>query len=154
LIKAEIEKVGNTPILKVLSDLGGWPVIEGPEWDKEKFDWLQSLIDYRNLGFSHDILMDLSVTPDFRNNTQHIIDVRLNVRHINFNLLYFFVQLDQASLGMPDRSYLLKGLNDSAVKGYYKLMVESAVMLGANRSVAEEEMLEALNFETILANVG
>lgn len=41
---------------------------------------------------------------------------------------------------MPDRSYLLRGLNDSAVKGYYNLMVESAVILGANRSQAEIEM--------------
>lgn len=61
--------------------------------------------------------------------------------------------MDQASLGMPDRSYLLKGLNDSAVAGYYKLMVESAVMLGADREYAAREMLEALAFETILANV-
>jgi predicted metalloendopeptidase len=64
-----------------------------------------------------------------------------------------FEQLDQASLGMPDRSYLLRGLNDSAVAGYYKLMVESAIILGANRTTAEEQMLEALKFETVLANV-
>lgn len=54
---------------------------------------------------------------------------------------------------MPDRSYLLRGLNDSAVAGYYKLMVESAVILGADREQAERDMLEALQFETILANV-
>lgn len=54
---------------------------------------------------------------------------------------------------MPDRSYLLRGLNDSTVRAYYKLMIESAVMLGANRSDAEKDMLEALAFETILANV-
>lgn len=54
---------------------------------------------------------------------------------------------------MPDRSYLLRGLNDSAVAGYYKLMVESAVILGANRTTAEEQMLETLKFETVLANV-
>jgi len=54
---------------------------------------------------------------------------------------------------MPDRSYLLRGLNDSAVAGYYKLMVESAVILGADRAQAEKDMLEALQFETILANV-
>ena len=52
------------------------------------------------------------------------------------------LQLDQASLGMPDRSYLLRGLNDSAVAGYYKLMVESAVMLGAQRDRAEKDMFE------------
>ena len=62
-------------------------------------------------------------------------------------------QLDQASLGMPDRSYLLRGLNDSAVAGYYKLMVESAVILGADKTTAEKEMMETLKFETILANV-
>jgi len=54
---------------------------------------------------------------------------------------------------MPDRSYLLRGLNDTAVAGYYKLMVESSVMLGAERDRAEKEMLDALFFETILANV-
>ncbi|XP_054160650.1 neprilysin-2-like isoform X2 [Oppia nitens] len=131
---ADIEKVGNTPLLSILNSLGGWPVLVGKDWKEDQFDWLQMLIEFRKLGFSHDVLMDLSVTPDFRNNTQHIID------------------LDQASLGMPDRSYLLRGLNDTAVAGYYKLMVESAVILGANRSSAEEEMLETLNFETVLAN--
>ncbi|CAM6031901.1 unnamed protein product, partial [Sphagnum compactum] len=130
----EIEKSGNEPILDVLESLGGWPVLMGTNWKEDKFDWLQTLIEFRRLGFSHDILMDLSVTPDFRNNTQHVID------------------LDQASLGMPDRSYLLRGLNDSAVAGYYKLMVESAIILGANRTTAEEQMLEALKFETVLAN--
>lgn len=58
-------------------------------------------------------------------------------------------QLDQASLGMPDRSYLLRGLNDSAVAGYYKLMVESAVMLGAERTRAEKEMLDGKNCLTL-----
>src|SRR5699024_6073225 len=97
-------------------------------------DWIDTLIKFRELGFNHDILIDLSVTPDFRNNTRHIID------------------LDQTSLGMPDRNYLLRGLNDSAVAAYYKLMVNRAVVLGANRSTAEKEMYEALQFETTLAS--
>ncbi|KAI1296514.1 Membrane metallo-endopeptidase-like 1 [Halotydeus destructor] len=130
----EIEKVANTPLQGLLKQLGGWPVLEGSSWSGDNFNWLDSLIAFRKHGFSHDLFMDLSVTPDFRNNTRHVID------------------LDQASLGMPDRSYLLRGLNDSAVAGYYKLMVESAVILGADRQTAERDMLEALQFETILAN--
>ena len=54
---------------------------------------------------------------------------------------------------MPDRSYLLKGENDTTVAGYFSLMVESAVMLGADRKYAEQEMREALYFEMLLANV-
>ena len=52
----------------------------GPKsgWTSEKpFDWLDLLIKFRRMGFSHDILIDLSVTPDFRNNTRHIIDVSI-----------------------------------------------------------------------------
>lgn len=36
---------------------------------------------------------------------------------------------------------------------YYKLMVESAVFLGADKQEAESQMLQVLNFETQLANV-
>lgn len=45
------------------------------------------------------------------------------------------------------------GINDSSVAAYYKLMVESAVNLGAEKSEAETQMLQVLNFETQLANV-
>ena len=114
-------------------------MIEGDAWDPDKFDWLDTLIAYRKHGFSHDLFMDLSVTPDFRNNTRHVIDVSDDEAGRESLTRE---QLDQASLGMPDRSYLLRGLNDSAVAGYYKLMVESAVMLGATRSRAEKEMLD------------
>lgn len=129
----QIEKYGDSPLHLALKRFGGWPVVVGTNWDKHSFDWIDILIKFRELGFNHDILIDLSVTPDFRNNTRHVIDV------------------DQTSLGMPDRNYLLRGLNDSAVAAYFKLMVDSAVFLGANRSVAEKEMYETLQFETTLA---
>ncbi|RWS25636.1 membrane metallo-endopeptidase-like 1 [Leptotrombidium deliense] len=145
----EIEKAGNKPLSDLLQSFGGWPTIEGSKWNESAFDWLDTLIKFRHTGFSHDLLMDLSVTPDFRNNTRHVIDVRTITVKLRLQIKR---NLDQASLGMPDRTYLLRGLNDSAVKGYYKLMVESAVMLGADRQTAEQEMLDALHFETILAN--
>jgi len=39
------------------------------------------------------------------------------------------------------------------VAAYYNLMVESATILGADRREAEIQMLDALAFETQLANV-
>ena len=87
-------------------------------WNESKFNWLDLLIKFREIGYSHDVIFDLSVTTDFRNNTRHIIE------------------LDQASLGMPvsgailrsklklifeiicqDRSYILKGNADPLVRG-------------------------------------
>jgi len=85
-----IEQLGNEPLVKIIRQLGGWPVLgqrhtanqrEPVDEQKQdvsllaKFNWLDMLIKFRQMGFSHDILIDLSVTPDFRNNTRHIIDV-------------------------------------------------------------------------------
>lgn len=67
--------------------------------------------------------------------------------------LDFFPQLDQTDLGMPDRAYYMRALNDSAVQAYLKMMVDSAVLLGAPKERAESDMMEALKFEIALANV-
>uniref|UniRef100_A0A1W7RA35 Neprilysin n=1 Tax=Hadrurus spadix TaxID=141984 RepID=A0A1W7RA35_9SCOR len=130
----EIERVEADPLRGVLKKIGGWPVVEGSSWNASDFDWLDTLIEFRKQGYSHDIMLDLSVTPDYRNNSNYIID------------------LDQTSLGMPDRSYLLKGLNDSTVAAYFRLMVDSAVYLGSSREQAEKELSESLDLEITLAN--
>lgn len=57
----------------MLGEASGWT-----QDRQQSFDWLDLLIKFRQLGFSHDVLIDLSVTPDFRNNTRHIIDVSVN----------------------------------------------------------------------------
>ncbi|GFV42440.1 neprilysin-2 [Trichonephila clavipes] len=130
----EIEMLGNDPLIKIVKEVGGWPAVDGDKWDAKNFDWMETLFALRRVGFAHNILFSLSIGPDIRNNTRHIID------------------LDQASLGMPDRNYLLKGIEDPLVAAYYQLMVDSAVLLGANRTRANEEMKAALNFEMAIAN--
>ena len=46
-----------------------------------------------------------------------------------------------------------KGLEDKIVKAYYEYMVDIAVIYGADRSRAERELMESLEFEMKLANV-
>ena len=62
-------------------------------------------------------------------------------------------QIDQPPLGMPSRKYLLKGFNNSDVQAYYNYQINMAVLLGANRTKAEEELKESLEFEIQIANV-
>lgn len=52
-----------------------------------------------------------------------------------------------------EREYLVKGIDSEAVKAYHNFMVENAVLFGGNRSVAEKELKEALEFEIKLAEV-
>ncbi|XP_035210634.1 neprilysin-2-like [Stegodyphus dumicola] len=129
-----IEMLGNEPLVKIVQALGGWPAVEGEKWDVTQFDWMEALFTLRKIGFGHNIFLSVSIGPDIRNNTRHIVD------------------LDQASLGMPDRNYLLKGPDDPLVSAYYQLMVDSAALLGANKTTAEKEMKEALLFEISIAN--
>lgn len=62
------------------------------------------------------------------------------------------LQIDQTSLELS-REYLIKGMDDKDVKAYYNFMVDNAVIFGANRTRAEAELKDALEFEMKLANV-
>ena len=63
-----------------------------------------------------------------------------------------FSQVDHSRFGL-DQEYLLKGFENEEVKAYFKYQVDMAVIYGADRERAEQELLEALDFQIALANV-
>ncbi|XP_049950990.1 neprilysin-2-like [Schistocerca serialis cubense] len=133
--KKRIESRGLEPLQRVLKDeLGGWPAVEGDSWDETSFDWLHSIYRFRRAGFSIDYFIKFQVKPDVRNSTQR------------------YMHLDQASLGLS-REFLLKGLSDKRVDAYYQYQVDLAVLLGAERTRAERELRQSLEFEIALANM-
>jgi len=88
---------------------------------------------FRRHGYSTDYLIDFSIVTDSKNSSWRVIDI------------------DQASLGMS-REYLVNGLEDDDVNSYYNYMVNVAVLLGAERTVAEKELKASLLFEIELAH--
>ena len=62
------------------------------------------------------------------------------------------MEVDQPGLGL-DREYLIKGFEDKDVQAYYRYMVDTAVYLGAQRKVAEQELKESLMFELKIAQI-
>lgn len=52
-----------------------------------------------------------------------------------------------------EREYLIQGFAHRIVDGYYKYMIEIAVVFGADRNRAAEELKQSLQFEIDLANV-
>ncbi|XP_029033207.1 neprilysin-2 isoform X2 [Osmia bicornis bicornis] len=132
--KTVIEEQGLDPLIKILEKLGGWPVLEGDNWNKSEFNWTDSVYRFRKMGYSVDYFIDFSIGVDLKNSTQRIID------------------LDQASLGLS-REYLSKGFNDKIVQAYYSYMVDIATILGANKTTAKSELKESLEFEIKLANI-
>ena len=133
---SSIESRGVQPLLSVLKAMGGWPLLEGPDWEarNKNFKWYELVYRFRDLGYSVDYLHDFSVTADLKNSSWRILD------------------LDQPSFGLS-REYLLRGLQDPLVVAYYTYMTQVATLLGADRQQAELQMLEVLMFETQLANI-
>lgn len=68
-------------------------------------------------------------------------------------MLVLVSQLDQMQLGLPSRDYYLKSSSARDLKAYHRYMIEVAVLLGADRRYASDEMKKVLHFETLLANV-
>lgn len=56
-------------------------------------------------------------------------------------------------LGLPGRDYFLKQSSNRDLKAYLRYMTDVAVLLGADKRYATEEMKKVLLFETQLANV-
>ena len=61
--------------------------------------------------------------------------------------------MDQMQLGLPSRDFYLKAISDGDMAAYHKYMTNIAVLLGANKTTAKEELQEVVDFERRLANV-
>ncbi|XP_014677300.1 PREDICTED: membrane metallo-endopeptidase-like 1 [Priapulus caudatus] len=174
-----IETRGNKPLLDLLDELGGWPVLD-PEWSGEGFDWLDLTIKLRH--YNNDILIQQWVGADGENSSVNII------------------QLDQTDLGMPSREYYLSynetedpslpvekkeqvaadnDVDDGVAEqnataapsvvvanatteaddelapadAYRKFMLDVTVLLGADPEFAVAEMRDTFQFETRLAKM-
>ncbi|CAO1406051.1 unnamed protein product [Diamesa serratosioi] len=132
--KTLIEERGTKPLLDIQESLGGWPVVKADKWDESAWTWQKSVRDFRKHGYSTDYILDFSVGTDLKNSTTRIVDI------------------DQAALGLS-REYLIKGMNNSIVQAYHSYQVDMAVLYGADKSRAEKEMKEVLEFEFALANI-
>ncbi|XP_055296722.1 neprilysin-2-like [Sitodiplosis mosellana] len=129
-----IEHRGLKPLTAITDQLGGWPVVKD-EWDtKSEWSWTWAVKEFRKVGYSTDHIFSFSIDVDLKNSATQII------------------YIDQAALGL-DQEYLIKGLDDDIVKAYYEYMVDIAVIYGADRSRANRELKESLEFEMKLANI-
>ncbi|CAG0902422.1 unnamed protein product [Cyprideis torosa] len=131
---SQIEKVGGDPILKLLHVIGGWPVLDGDDFDEESFNWINVIYKIRQTGMNIDYLFDVGIVEDPKE-TEHRIFL-----------------LDQPSLGMG-RKCFARGKDDADVKVYLNFMTAIAVELGAERDEAEKELKDSLDFEINLSRI-
>ncbi|KAJ8668500.1 hypothetical protein QAD02_010163 [Eretmocerus hayati] len=118
----------------ILNIVGGWPVLMGSTWNHSDFSWERIFHQLRKLGYPYNMFVDVGVGIDEKNTTNRVIVV------------------GQASLGV-DQNRLSKGLSEEIVQAYYEYMVKFAMLLGASRHDAQEEMSRVLDFEIHLSQI-
>ncbi|XP_035213625.1 neprilysin-2-like [Stegodyphus dumicola] len=58
---------------RILEDLGGWPAVEGGNWSQSAFNWMDTLVKFRKIGYGHNVIMKLTVEEDPENRTANIL---------------------------------------------------------------------------------
>ncbi|KAF7286321.1 hypothetical protein GWI33_006050 [Rhynchophorus ferrugineus] len=127
----QIRKVGDEPIRDVLDILGGWPVTKG-QWQPPDFS-IEVLLGRIRGIYNEGFLVEQWIGPDDKNSSVNII------------------QMDQMSLALPSRDYYLKSSSEGDMKAYHKYMTNIAVLLGANKTTAGDELEKIIDFERKLA---
>ena len=131
LNEEKLEEVGLEPLKEKLKLIGGWPVLQGSSWS-EDFKWYEAQANTGKAGLGKDYIVSVYISSDSKNSS------------------YRAIYMDQPSLGLQ-REYLVKGLDDNGVKAYFKYMQDTAVLMGASKDRAEQELREVLDFEIELA---
>jgi len=132
--KETIEKNSVNDLKEIVAKIGGWPVLEGENWNGENFKWHELSIRASDEGLNSDRMISIGIGTDSKDSSKRVLEI------------------DEPGLGLS-REYLIKGFNDKDVQAYYNYMVQTAVFLGANEDVAKTEMKEALEVELKLAEL-
>ncbi|XP_012675655.2 phosphate-regulating neutral endopeptidase PHEX [Clupea harengus] len=137
-----LEQEDAKPLLKVLKQREfRWPVLgdalgAGWQWEESQFDLLQTLAEIRK-QHSKSVLVRFYVSPDDKNSNKYII------------------KFDQASLTLPSREDYVTNTTEAQRyrEALLSLMVDLAVMLGADQQAAEAQMRPVLEFEIKVAQI-
>ncbi|KAJ4440179.1 hypothetical protein ANN_08317 [Periplaneta americana] len=125
-----LEQRSEQPLLNLLDELGGWPILR-PDWDSSQFDWILLMAQLRL--YNNDILISEWVGPDIKNSDEYVI------------------QFDQTNLGLPTRDYFLQPSNMVYLDAYKNYLIKIATLLGAPLENATQQAEEIITFEKRLA---
>lgn len=130
----EHDKAGYEKVTSYLEKLGGWPMLEGKDWNGQDFKWYEKVYQLNQDGYLMEMFFNIYVGLDSKNSSWRAI------------------HLDQTYLGFS-REYLIKGVDDEYVRAYLKYNTKIAELVGVDTKAAEEELKDVLLFEIELAEI-
>lgn len=128
-----IEKNANKSLERLIEYVGSWALTSRSTWNEEKWSFGDALTRIHHLKSMP--LFYMYVAADDRNSTQNII------------------QIEQSGITLGDESFYNRPKNDKLVKGYLKMMMSTALLLGGSQDSVVKQSLEVFEFEKKLASI-
>ena len=129
-----LDQEGSEVILNIIEEIGGWPVLQGDNWNPDEFDWQKVSAKASKIGLGRSNIFPVDITPSHDNSSQRMIEISQS--HLNMR-----------------REFFLKGFDDPNFQAYVKFMITTAVYLGADKQEAKQELEQVLEFEINLAEM-
>ena len=139
---------GTNPLKNTLKQIGGWPILEGNNWNTT---WREAVIDpakYTYTWHEHVLMMEKN---NYYVPSRGIVTYDIQLHPDNRSSKMFV--LEGPYFNLYNKYFLKDGLNNNKTKEYFELMVQAAVMLGATEDQARKELNESLAFEIALAQL-
>lgn len=73
--RTEVEALGLEPFNAILRKIGGWPAVEGDNWNETAFDWIESIRQMRGIGLTTNYLVATTVGAHLKNSSTRSLRV-------------------------------------------------------------------------------
>jgi predicted metalloendopeptidase len=129
--ETKIEDDGIEPILSLITEFGGWPILQGASWNNATFNLSTLLLQLRQ--YNYNIIYRINTDVDEKNSSATDIVV------------------GQGSLGLPQRRYFL---NETNIIAAYKTFIQAlATELTNDTSAILNDVNDMFEFEKSISMV-
>lgn len=73
--RTAVEAMGLEPFTKILRQMGGWPAVEGEQWNEQDWDWIKKVRIMRDIGLTTSYLVSTSVGAHLKNSSTRALRV-------------------------------------------------------------------------------
>lgn len=73
-----IEERGVQPLIDVIENYGGWPVVKGHDWQENEWEWFNTQNQIVKDGLEDSLLFVFTVSTNQKNSTARVMDVSRN----------------------------------------------------------------------------
>lgn len=86
--RTAVEALGLDAFKQIISNIGGWPAVEGESWNETAWDWIDAIHMMRQIGLTTNYLLSTSVGAHLKNSTKRSLRVKIVTPRHTFMTCY------------------------------------------------------------------